>query len=180
MADLGVKLGIAKSIISPGGLGVEFAKRTLFKGMDVSPFPMKEARASHGSLSATRELQRKYQLSDLNVIRWLGYGSKVTPGKVSNKNMKLFQLLKEVPTTSGSLLQLFLRKAYIGPVEKDLLFKRLVVFLYKELKRIENMLRKAERELINHISGFEVNQNILFAQLQASNPAFAKFEKVVD
>jgi len=94
--------------------------------------------------------------------------------------MKLFQLLKEVPTTSGSLLQLFLRKAYIGPVEKDLLFKRLVIFLYKELKRIENMLRKAERELINHISGFEVNQNILFAQLQASNPAFTKFEKVVD
>jgi hypothetical protein len=40
MDQLGVKLGIAKSVISPDGLGIEFAKRTLYKGEDVSPFPL--------------------------------------------------------------------------------------------------------------------------------------------
>jgi hypothetical protein len=69
MDQLGVKLGIAKSVISPDGLGIEFAKRTLYKGEDVSPFPLQEARASHDSVSSVRELQRKYNLSDLSMIR---------------------------------------------------------------------------------------------------------------
>jgi len=69
MKTLGVELGLAKSVISPGGLGLEFAKRTLFKGMDVSPFPLKEAKAGHASVPAILEIQRKYNISDLNIIR---------------------------------------------------------------------------------------------------------------
>jgi hypothetical protein len=45
MKHLGVSINLSKSILSPG-IGVEFAKRVYFKGVDISPFPLKEAQAS--------------------------------------------------------------------------------------------------------------------------------------
>lgn len=47
MKDIGVTIGLAKSVISPKGLGLEFAKRTLIRGnegklIDISPLSLKE------------------------------------------------------------------------------------------------------------------------------------------
>lgn len=179
MDQLGVKLGIAKSVISPDGLGIEFAKKTLYKGEDVSPFPLQEARASHDSVSSVKELQRKYNLSDLSMIRWLGYGYKVRPGSKSTA-MKLFQFLKTVPTTPGELVTLFLVKSYLGPYQRDILFRKLVFFTYKELHLVANTLKRAKFELTNFRIFCISHQNFQYAIERAQNPAFEIWETVLD
>lgn len=136
MKSLGVELGLAKSVISPDGLGLEFAKKTILKGVDVSPFPLKEARASHRNVAAILEIQRKYNLSDLSIIRWLGYGYKVSPSKLSSTSMRIFSLLKEVPQNARDLFRIFLvTNPYLkdNVLKQDVLFGKLVNFVDREL-----------------------------------------------
>jgi hypothetical protein len=40
--EIGVEIGLAKSLVSPRGLAVEFAKRTIWRGVDISPVPFTE------------------------------------------------------------------------------------------------------------------------------------------
>jgi hypothetical protein len=40
--EIGVEIGLAKSLISPKGHAVEFAKRTIWRGVDISPIPFTE------------------------------------------------------------------------------------------------------------------------------------------
>lgn len=40
--SIGVECNLSKSILSPKGIGLEFAKRTFFHGDNVSPSPLKE------------------------------------------------------------------------------------------------------------------------------------------
>lgn len=44
--SIGVECGIAKSVISNKGISLEFAKRYIYKGVDVSPIPLKEVLSS--------------------------------------------------------------------------------------------------------------------------------------
>lgn len=39
MDTLGVEINLSKSLISDSGTALEFAKRTIFRGEDVSPLP---------------------------------------------------------------------------------------------------------------------------------------------
>jgi len=106
MNQLGVKLGISKSLVSESGLALEFAKKTLYLGKDLSPFPLKESQAAHSNLSTFVEIQRKYGISDLNIIRFAGYGYRVTPNK-SVISMKILRLAKLIPKTGNDFLKLF-------------------------------------------------------------------------
>lgn len=56
---------------------LEFAKRTFYKGQDVSPVPFKELRAASISIGASAELARKYSLSRTALLKAFGYGYKV-------------------------------------------------------------------------------------------------------
>lgn len=71
--EMGVKCGLAKSIISPGR-GLEFAKRTFVDGVDVSPVPLLELEAALSSLTAWASFARKYGLSFDRQARVLGFG----------------------------------------------------------------------------------------------------------
>jgi len=91
---LGVECNLAKSITSPKGLGLEFAKRTLFNGMDVSPCPIKELFMALASPTALVEYGRKYSLSAPQLVKVAGFGYKVISGcnkpfhKISNMKVR--------------------------------------------------------------------------------------------
>jgi hypothetical protein len=75
--SLGVECGIAKSILSPKGLAVEFAKRTFWKGVDVSPLPVLEFVMANLTLAEAVALAKKYNLTFPKLLRSLGYGYRV-------------------------------------------------------------------------------------------------------
>jgi hypothetical protein len=77
IAQLGVKINLAKSVLSPNGQGFEFAKKTFCRGQNISAIPFKEYAVTSGSLPALIEFSRKYNMSVPNVIKMLGFGYKV-------------------------------------------------------------------------------------------------------
>lgn len=87
MDALGVKVGLAKSVISPNGDSLEFAKKTLYKGHNVSPIPISEYRDATLSTSAALEFMRKYNLTFSQLLKTLGWGWRVTSAFYSNSNL---------------------------------------------------------------------------------------------
>lgn len=102
----GVKLGIAKSVISPKGLGLEFAKKTLYMGLDVSPAPLKEAQSSHFGTFRSVSLMKKYGLTPTKWLRFLGYGYKVDISKMSKK-MSVLRTALTIPKDYKDFQALF-------------------------------------------------------------------------
>jgi hypothetical protein len=74
--EIGVKVGIHKSLISRNGC-LEFAKRFFVSGVDASPISLLEIGAATRSLVAMLEIGKKYNLSLPNIVAILGYGFKV-------------------------------------------------------------------------------------------------------
>jgi len=95
LKSLGVECGLAKSLLSPKGDCLEFAKRTVFRGQDVSPIPFKEVAAASLSIPASLDLANKYSLSMAGLLAAYGYGFRVLGslskpiGKLNNKVRKL-------------------------------------------------------------------------------------------
>jgi hypothetical protein len=75
--SLGVECNLAKSVLSPKGLGLEFAKRTFLLGRDVSPTPLKELASSLSSVAGMMEYSKKWKLTIPGVLRAAGFGYRV-------------------------------------------------------------------------------------------------------
>jgi hypothetical protein len=80
MLSLGVECNLAKSIVSPKGLGLEFAKKTFFLGENVSPSPLKEFYSATQSLVGFVEYCKKYSLSLPACAKVAGFGYRVIGG----------------------------------------------------------------------------------------------------
>jgi hypothetical protein len=52
LEELGVECGLHKSILSPKGLGLEFAKSTFIDGVNCSPLSLKELQSSLSDLAS--------------------------------------------------------------------------------------------------------------------------------
>jgi len=74
LKSIGVECGIAKSVISYKGKALEFAKRFFYRGVDVSPIPLKEVLTSARGFGPSLELVRKFGLSISGYLHLLGYG----------------------------------------------------------------------------------------------------------
>jgi hypothetical protein len=74
---LGVECGIAKSILSSKGTAIEFAKRTLYKGVDISPIPITEFLSANYYLADAIAFSRKYNMTFSGLLKALGYGLSV-------------------------------------------------------------------------------------------------------
>jgi len=74
MKEIGVEIGLHKSLISTSGRALEFAKRTFLDGEDVSPISFKEFVVARKSIADLLELSRKYSLSLGGILSLLGYG----------------------------------------------------------------------------------------------------------
>lgn len=71
---LGVEIGLAKSLLSPSGKALEFAKRTFVEQTDVSPVPFKEYWVAIQMVTAGLEFARKYSLSAPQFLKLHGAG----------------------------------------------------------------------------------------------------------
>lgn len=85
--QLGVSVGLAKSLISPKGT-LEFAKRYMNSKDDLSPVPFKEVGASLQMFNGMTALINKYSLKLTTVARLYGYGYR-TVGKLAFSLTKL-------------------------------------------------------------------------------------------
>lgn len=93
MSEFGVGIGLAKSLISPDGLTLEFAKRTFHKGVDVSPVPFSEYWIGRQMLAASLELARKYNLTLPRYLSLFGFGYRAK-GSATAPLMRLGQRLR--------------------------------------------------------------------------------------
>jgi len=59
LKELGVTCGLHKSLLSPRGIGLEFAKSTFIDGVNVSPISLKELQSALGDLGAFSAFSRK-------------------------------------------------------------------------------------------------------------------------
>jgi len=80
LSILGVKCGLHKSVLSNGNIVIEFAKRTFYRGEDISPLPLTEFQASFSSLGAMREYVAKHGLDLVSLLKTFGYRYKVLGG----------------------------------------------------------------------------------------------------
>lgn len=76
LRELGVKAGLAKSIISRNKFVVEFAKKFFVDSTRADMVPFKEAIATQTSTALVLEFTRKYQLNLNQILAFLGYGYK--------------------------------------------------------------------------------------------------------
>jgi hypothetical protein len=77
ISSLGVKCNLNKSILSPRGLGLEFAKQTFLLGTNVSPAPLKELASALISLPTMVDYIIKYKLSLAGALKTCGFGFRV-------------------------------------------------------------------------------------------------------
>jgi len=104
MKELGVGIGLHKSLISSDGSALEFAKRTLYRGVDVSPIPLTELKASFVSPANAVQLILKYKLSLATFLKAAGFGFNVLgrlhkPLGELNSKVRLIILAMNIPTT---------------------------------------------------------------------------------
>lgn len=96
VSALGVECGIAKSIISPKATAIEFAKRTFWKGIDVSPIPVLEFVMANLTLAEAVSFAKKYTMTFPALLKSLGYGYRVLgslSSHVSRLNSRVRALL---------------------------------------------------------------------------------------
>jgi hypothetical protein len=104
MSQLGVKVGIHKSLISPTGNSLEFAKRYFFNKVDCSAIPLREVYAGTISVSASIELMRKYKRTIAQILAFNHYGYKslsriTTPFAKMSSRMRAIILSSLIPRT---------------------------------------------------------------------------------
>jgi hypothetical protein len=73
---IGVKAGLAKSILSKNKFVIEFAKKFFVDSTTANMLPFKECVATWASTSLVVEFVRKYDLTLNSILSFLGYGYK--------------------------------------------------------------------------------------------------------
>jgi len=112
--SIGVKVGLHKSILSPQGTALEFAKRTVWNGVDVSPVPLKEFNAASQTLPSLVSFAAKYRLDLVRTLRVFGFGWRTLTwlnrplGKLSS-SVRLIILGLSLPTDAASAEEFFRR-----------------------------------------------------------------------
>jgi hypothetical protein len=159
---IGVEVGLHKSLVSKRGTALEFAKRTFYKGTDVSMLPISEFIAAVGNLGALGEYVRKYSLTLGQVFTCLGYGYK-TKGAISKR------LHKMQPRMANYLVELF---GPSGPY-----FKGLPSWL--AMKSVTSTFKSVSMDIsgiLKHI--LETESNLLLERLDALQPLLAKAKEL--
>lgn len=100
LSEMGVTCNLSKSILSNKGLGLEFAKRTFYKGSNVSPTPLSDYYAALQSPAALFEFRKRYNLSFSQMIKAAGFGYKV----LGSLNRPLYKLNYKVRLLKGMSL----------------------------------------------------------------------------
>jgi len=151
--QLGVQCGLHKSILSPRGTALEFAKRTWHHFIDVSPVTVKELAAGILSPTALVSLMNNHSVSLTTALKVAGFGYKVLGGlnkpfhklNVSVRNTILTTLLPSELETSAELFgRSSLTKWSWSPKSGD---QQLILLLQGLLGGILDETRKFNQDL---------------------------------
>jgi hypothetical protein len=104
ITGLGVEVGLAKSVISLKGDSVEFAKRTLKGGEDVSPIPLKEYAAALDKSASLVSFVKKYNCTPGAEKSMLGIGYKSSELSL---RWQMWSLVKLYPVQWSDVSTLF-------------------------------------------------------------------------
>lgn len=97
LSQIGVKAGLAKSIVAKGQFYVEFAKKYFVPSGRADMLPFKECIAVYSSTLLTCEFVRIHKLSFGQILSFLGYGYK-------SKSRAYLALLKDLPKRLRTLI----------------------------------------------------------------------------
>nr|UIW13819.1 MAG: RNA-dependent RNA polymerase [Rhizoctonia solani mitovirus 47] len=157
MDSLGVECGLHKSLMSPSGTAMEFAKKTIFKGVDVSPVAFKEFFAATRNIGALREMSVKFQIPFHRVLDALGVGWKVRSwlnkpiGKLGAR-IRLLVLAFNLPQTEEEVTKFFtLGKSPTPQYNADV---KLIIndFVSKEIERLIGKVMNFSNDVVKHDS----------------------------
>lgn len=76
LREIGVEVGLAKSLIAKNRLVIEFAKKFFVNGQAANMLPIKECIATWTSSALLSEFVRKYELTLTQTLGFLGRGYK--------------------------------------------------------------------------------------------------------
>jgi hypothetical protein len=146
MTAIGVECNLSKSIISPDGRVIEFAKRLFYKGINISPTPLAELNAALQSPVALYNYKCKYKLSWPQIAKVAGFGYKVV-GSIDSKpwnklNLKVrYLMFVGVMTDPQAVLDslLNLRKGFTS-IE---LQEKISAFVWSEYQRLWKSYRRS-------------------------------------
>lgn len=138
---LGVECGLHKSLLSHTGLAMEFAKKTIVKGVDVSPVAFREFYAASRNLGAFVELLNKTKVPFAQALQAFGVGWKVRSwlnkpiGKLSSR-IRLLILAVNIPKTQEDVIPFFeMGRAPVAQFANDSA-EIVKAFISKEMKRL--------------------------------------------
>nr|WMI40084.1 MAG: RNA-dependent RNA polymerase [Rhizoctonia cerealis duamitovirus] len=152
MASLGVTIGLAKSLVSPYGTALEFAKRTFWNGVDVSPISFVEIQMAFTHPAGAVDFIKKYSLSLAAFLKAAGYrfnvlgGLNKPLGKLNSK-VRLLVLALNTPVSVEEINDFFtlgMPRSGIGLVETKEMIDLLVS---KELVRMKRALNELRQKL---------------------------------
>jgi hypothetical protein len=89
LSKIGVKAGLAKSILAKNRFVIEFAKKFFVDATTANMLPFKESVATMASTSLVVEFVRKYNLTLNSILSFLGYGFKTKSKAVHSAFFKL-------------------------------------------------------------------------------------------
>jgi hypothetical protein len=112
LKELGMPVNLHKSLVSDKGTCLEFAKRTLYKGTDISPVPLKELGAAQGLATAMVGFGIKYALSFPQLLQAFGYGFRAIswlskPLYKLSASIRTLLLVSRMPKSAAELASFF-------------------------------------------------------------------------
>lgn len=166
---IGVECGLAKSILSPKALAIEFAKRTFYKGVDVSPIPVLEFVMATLTLSEAVSFAKKYSLSFAQLLKSLGYGYRVLgslSSHVSQLNSRVRALLfaSSMPQTDEDAVELLskgnphLSSSQLGEI--------LILMRDNAVKMVDGRIKSIQNKTIRSADAASAYVATLWASLQ--------------
>lgn len=171
LKELGMPVNLQKSLVSLDGSAMEFAKRTLWKGNDISPVPIKEMDASQGLVTAMVSFAVKYQLNLprlLNAFQ-MGWRNISWLSKPLNKlpsQIRTIVLAMSMPKSFEDLPRFFdlgSRRA------KDTIVDLVAVGEEFRVKTVPTLVAKVQRRL-NEVAKIEPFKDDLVAQIEQAFP----------
>jgi hypothetical protein len=155
MDSLGVDIGIHKSLLSPQGQAMEFAKRTIYKGVDVSPVPLKEFYAASRNLGAFVEVLSKYGCTFTRGLQAMGAGWQVRSwlnkplGKLSAR-IRLLILAINMPRRVEDVRPFFEMGASPVPLFANETSEVIKQFVAIEVRRLKTSLLTSSNDAVNN------------------------------
>nr|WPH57537.1 putative RNA-dependent RNA polymerase [Rhizoctonia solani mitovirus 127] len=145
MESFGVECGLHKSLLSHKGSAMEFAKKTIVNGVDVSPVAFKEFYAASRNLGAFIELTTKFNVPFARALQAFGVGWQVRSwlnkplGKLSAR-IRLIILAMNIPRREEDVVPFF--EMGQAPLRQFAVDSRVVIerFVETEVKRLKSKL----------------------------------------